>query len=408
MIAWNPHAHSTLLAVQCSKDKLFITFKGTTMIIGIPKEIKKDEYRVSLPPGGVRELVNHGHTVLVQRGAGTGSAFQDDEYAAVGAQVVDTPDDAWNKADMVVKVKEPQPEEYPFLRDDLILFTYLHLAADEDLTHAMLDSGVTGIAYETVTDAESHLPLLEPMSEVAGRMATQVVAQYLTKAYGGRGTLMGGIPGARPANIVVLGGGTVGTNAAKMALGMGANVTMLDINLERLRYLEDVLHGRLTTLHSNAANIAEVIQSADAVIGAVLIVGAKAPHLITQDMLVDMPQGSVIVDVAVDQGGCVETTRPTTHSNPTFFVEDVLHYGVANMPGAVPRTSSIGLSNATLRYVLKLADVGAHKAMKHDSGLANGLNVYQGHVTHPAVAETFDLPLKARDALLQGAATLHN
>jgi alanine dehydrogenase len=372
------------------------------MIVGIPKEVKTDEHRVSLPPAGVRELTARGHRVLVENGAGAGSAFNDAEYVAAGAELAETAEDVWRGAEMVVKVKEPQPSEYGFMREDLVLFTYLHLAAAEELTHAMLESGITGIAYETVTDPEGRLPLLEPMSEVAGRMATQVVAQYLTKAYGGRGILMGGVPGVRPANVVVLGGGTVGTNAAKMALGMGANVTLLDINLERLRYLDDTLHGRLTTLYSNKSNIAEVIQRADAVIGAILIVGAKAPHLITRDMLSMMPTSSVIVDVAVDQGGCVETTRPTTHSEPTFYVDDVLHYGVANMPGAVPRTSSIALSNATLRYIVRLADQGVIDGLKADPGLVNGLNIHRGQVTHPAVADTFDLPLTNVETIVWG------
>lgn len=362
------------------------------MIIGIPKEIKTDEHRIALPPSGVGELVRHGHTVYVESGAGMGSAFSDEEYIAAGANIVFSASEAWERAEMVVKVKEPQPDEYAYLRPDLILFTYLHLAAAEGLTHEMLRSGVTGLAYETVTDRDGKLPLLEPMSEVAGRMAVQVAAHYLEKKQGGRGMLMGGVPGVEPAHVVVLGGGTVGTNAAKMALGMGAYVTLLDISLERLRYLDDVLHGRITTLYSSSVNIAKVIQSADAVIGAVLIAGAKAPRLIRRDQLHTMPEGSVIVDVAVDQGGCVETTRPTTHSNPTYIIDGVVHYGVANMPGAVPRTSSLALSNATLRYVLKVADLGVHEAMRSDPGLAKGLNVHEGHVIHPAVAQTFNLP----------------
>lgn len=362
------------------------------MIIGIPKEIKTDEHRIALPPSGVGELVRHGHTVYVESGAGAGSAFSDDEYVAAGAKMVFTAEEAWQRADMVVKVKEPQADEYRFLRPDLILFTYLHLAAAEELTHEMLRSGVTGLAYETVTDSDGKLPLLEPMSEVAGRMAVQVAAHYLEKKQGGRGMLMGGVPGVEPAHVVVLGGGTVGTNAAKMALGMGAYVTLLDISLERLRYLDDVLHGRITTLYSSSVNIAKVIKSADAVIGAVLIAGAKAPRLIRREQLRSMPEGSVIVDVAVDQGGCVETTRPTTHSDPTYIIDGVVHYGVANMPGAVPRTSSLALSNATLRYILKVADMGLHEAMRSDPGLAKGLNVHEGHVIHPAVAQTFNLP----------------
>jgi alanine dehydrogenase len=374
------------------------------MIIGIPKEIKDNEYRVALPPNGVRELVRHKHQVVVQTGAGVGSAFSDDEYAKAGATIVHSAEEAWNRAEMVLKVKEPQPQEYPFLRSDLVLFTYLHLAADEQQTHALIDSGVTALAYETVEDAKGQLPLLQPMSEVAGRMATQIAAHYMEKPEGGRGILMGGIPGVKPAHVVVLGGGTVGTHAAIVALGMGARVSLLDINMDRLRYLDEVLSGkgRLTTLSSNETNIAYEITTADAVIGAVLVTGARAPRLITRDMLGSMLKGSVIVDVAVDQGGCVETTHPTTHSDPTYFVDGVLHYGVANMPGAVPRTSSFGLSNATLRYIMKIADHGVHDALRDDPGLAKGLNVYQGSVTHPAVAETFNLPLANPEAVVWG------
>lgn len=365
------------------------------MIIGIPKEIKDNEYRVSLPPNGARELVRHKHQVFVQAGAGVGSAFSDEEYVKAGAAILHSAEEIWQQAEMVVKVKEPMPEEYRFLRDDLLLFTYLHLAADERQTHALMDSGVTALAYETVEDAQGRLPLLQPMSEVAGRMATQIAAQYLEKPQGGRGILMGGIPGVKPAHVVVLGAGTVGTHAATVALGMGARVTLLDVNMERLRYLDEVMgqRGRLTTLASNETNIADAITTADAVIGAVLITGARAPRLITREMLTTMLKGSVIVDVAVDQGGCVETTHATTHSNPTYFVEGVLHYGVANMPGAVPRTSSFGLANATLRYIMKIADNGLHHALASDPGLAKGLNVYQGRITHPGVAETFNLPL---------------
>jgi alanine dehydrogenase len=300
----------------------------------------------------------------------------------------------WGKANLVIKVKEPQPSEYGYLRPDLVLFTYLHLAAEERLTRALLDSGVTGIAYETVEDEEGRLPLLQPMSEVAGRMSTQVAAQYLQKSEGGRGILMGGVPGTRPAHVVILGGGTVGTNAAQVALGMGAQVTLLDVNTERLRYLDEVLHGRLITLYSNETNVSEALRTADAVIGAVLVTGARAPRLISRPMLSLMPRASVIVDVAVDQGGCVETTHATTHSDPTYVVDGVLHYGVANMPGAVPRTSSYALSNATLRYALKIADLGAWEAMERDPVLAKGLNITDGKVTHAAVAETFGLKLE--------------
>lgn len=369
------------------------------MIIGIPKEIKDNEYRVALPPHAVRELIRHDHQVLVETRAGMGSAFTDDEYASAGAVILPLASEVWSQAEMVVKVKEPQPSEYSFLRDDLILFTYLHLAASEELTLALLKSGVVGLAYETVEDRSHRLPLLQPMSEVAGRMATQIVAHYLEKPSGGRGILMGGIPGVRPANIVILGAGTVGTHAAEVALGMGAQVTLLDVNMDRLRYLDEILHGRLITLSSNATNIAEVVTTADAVIGAVLITGARAPRLVTREMLTTMPDGSVIVDVAVDQGGCVETTHPTTHSDPTYVIDGVLHYGVANMPGAVPRTSSFGLANATLPYILRVANMGLYDAMSSDPGLAKGLNVYHGRVTHSAVADTFNLPVMPMDAV---------
>lgn len=363
------------------------------MIIGIPKEIKDSENRVALPPHAVRELVERNHRIVVQASAGVGSAFSDNEYRQAGAEILPDADAVWTEAQMILKVKEPQPSEYPYLRKDLILFTYLHLAASRDLTMALLDSGVTGLAYETVETDDGHLPLLQPMSEVAGRMATQIVAHYLERPSGGRGILMGGIPGVRPAHIVVLGAGTVGTNAAQVALGMGARVTLMDINMDRLAHLEEVLHGRLTTLSSNRTNIADTIESADAVIGAVLVTGARAPRLITREMLSIMPDGSVIADVAVDQGGCVETTRATTHSDPTYVVDGVLHYGVANMPGAVPRTSSFGLANATLPYITKVADMGLRDALRADRRLARGLNVYQGNVTHPAVADTFELPM---------------
>lgn len=361
------------------------------MHIGIPKEIKVEEHRVSLPPSGVREFAQRGHTVFVERGAGAGSGFGDQEYDSAGATLMDSVAEVWSNADMIIKVKEPQPDEYNYLHPDLILFTYLHLAAEEQLTHALLRSGVTGIAYETVEDGQGRLPLLEPMSEVAGRMAAQVVSHYLEKHRGGRGVLMGGVPGVVPAHVVILGAGTVGANAAKIALGMGARVTLLDINLDRLRYMDDVLDGKLTTLYSNHINISKSIVTADALIGSVLIAGARAPMLVTRDMLPMMPDGSVIVDVAVDQGGCVETTRPTTHSDPTFVIDGVLHYGVANMPGAVPRTSSLGLANATLPYALKIADIGVTTALQGDRALRMGLNTLRGQCTHPAIANTFGL-----------------
>ena len=367
------------------------------MIVGVPKEIKNNEYRVAMTPAGVQQLIEQGHRVLVETGAGEGSRFPDDQYARVGAQVVPTAADAWG-AEMVVKVKEPIAVEYPFLRSDLLLFTYLHLAAEEKLTRAMLDSGVTGIAYETVEAPDGSLPLLTPMSEVAGRMAVQVGAYYLERPHLGRGMLLGGVAGVPGANVVIIGGGVVGTNAAHIALGMDANVTILDTNLDRLRFLEHVLHGRLTTVASNSYNIAEAVQQADLVIGGVLIKGARAPRLVTREMVSTMRQGSVIADVAVDQGGCVETIHATTHSEPTYIVDGVVHYGVANMPGAVPRTSTLALSNATLPYVLRLARRGAEGAMAEDPGLAKGLNTYRGQVTYAAVAECFALPYVAYEA----------
>jgi len=370
------------------------------MIIGIPKEIKDNEFRVSLPPGGARELVRRGNTVIVEDKAGQGSGFSNDEYIQAGATIAQSAEEVWKRANMIIKVKEPLSSEYRFLRDDLILFTYLHLAANEELTHALVDSGVVGIAYETVQTADGLLPLLAPMSEVAGRMATQIAAQYLEKPQGGRGILMGGVPGVRPAHVVILGGGVVGTNAAQIAVGMGAAVTLLDINTDRLRYLDETLHGRMTTIYSNETNITEALRTADAVIGAVLVTGARAPRLVTREMLSLMPRNSVIVDVAVDQGGCVETTHATTHSNPTYFVDDVLHYGVANMPGAVPRTSSYALSNATLRYALKLASGDLRDVLNADPALAKGLNVCHGQVVHPAVAETFNLSLASMEAVM--------
>lgn len=359
------------------------------MIIGVPKEIKTDEYRIALTPGGAQQLVQHGHQVWVERGAGAGSYFTDDQYEAVGAHITASAAEAWS-AQMVVKVKEPQPEEYDFLRPDLVLFTYLHLAAVEELTRVMVDSGVLGIAYETV-EVDGNLPLLTPMSEVAGRMAIQEGARFLERPNSGRGVLLGGVPGVPGANVVIIGGGVVGTNAAQMALGMGANVTILDNNLERLRYLEQVLHGRLHTLASNSYNIAQILPSADLLVGAVLIKGARAPMLVTRQMIGTMQPGSVVVDVAVDQGGCIETTHVTTHSNPTYLVDGVVHYGVANMPGAVPRTSTLALNNATLPYMVKLADQGAEAAIKNDLTLAPGVNTCRGKLTYQAVAEAFDM-----------------
>lgn len=364
------------------------------MLVGVPKEIKDNEYRVAMTPAGVQQLIEQGHRVLVETKAGDGSRFTDEQYANVGARIVPTAADAWG-AEMVVKVKEPIKPEYGFMRDDLLLFTYLHLAAEEALTTAMVESGVTGIAYETVEAPDGSLPLLTPMSEVAGRMAVQVGAHYLERPHFGRGMLLGGVAGVPGANVVIIGGGVVGTNAAHIALGMDANVIILDTNLDRLRFLEHVLHGRLTTVASNSYNIAEAVRDADLVIGGVLIKGARAPRLVTRDMISTMRDGSVIADVAVDQGGCVETIRVTTHSEPTYIIDGVVHYGVANMPGAVPRTSTLALSNATLPYVLRLARLGAEEAMAEDPGLAKGLNIYQHQITYEAVADAFGMDYHA-------------
>lgn len=367
------------------------------MIIGLPKEIKDGENRVGLTPGAVKALVGRGHRVLVERGAGEGSFLIDAEYQAAGGTIVDTAADAWS-AELVVKVKEPIAAEYPYLRADLMLFTYLHLAADRTLTDAMLASGVTGIAYETVETPDRRLPLLMPMSEVAGRMATQVGATFLQKNHGGRGVLMGGVPGVAPANVAILGAGTVGTNAARVAVGMGAQVTVVDINHDRLQYLDDIYHGALQTRASNEYNIEEVVYDADLVIGAVLIPGGRAPWLVTRAMLKEMRNGSVIVDVAVDQGGCIETSRPTTHSNPTYVIDGVVHYCVANMPGAVPRTSTFALVNQTMTYTLRLAGDGIN-AIRNSQPLALGLNTHGGQLTYAAVAEAFGMtyvaPLQA-------------
>ncbi len=370
------------------------------MIIGLPKEIKDNESRVGLTPAGVKTLSDFGHTLLIEKNAGIGSGISDDEFRAAGGQIVETADEVWQRGEMVVKVKEPVGPEYQRMREGQLLFTYLHLAPDPKLTQAMLSSKITGIAYETITNDEGHLPLLTPMSEVAGRMAVQVGAHYLQKPEGGRGVLMGGVPGVLPAKTVIIGGGVVGINSIKMAVGLGANVTVLDKNLERLRYLDDIFGAQIKTLMSNDYNVQESIANADLVIGAVLIPGAAAPHLVKQAMLKTMHKGAVIVDVAVDQGGCIETTHPTTHSNPTYYVEDVLHYCVANMPGAVPRTSTFALTNATLPFAVKLANKGFKDAVAKDKHLKAGVNTYAGHITYEAVAESQNLPFKSIDELL--------
>lgn len=369
------------------------------MRIGLPREIKDNEYRVAMTPGGCRQLVESGHRVLVQSGAGLGSGFSDDAYRSAGAEIVSSAADAW-QADTVVKVKEPQPEEYGLLRPDLILFTYLHLAADRNLTLEMMKRGLTAIAYETVELPDGPLPLLKPMSEVAGRLAVQVGAHYLEKVNGGAGKLMGGVPGVEPAVVTIIGAGTVASNAARIALGMEAEVVVLDVNIDRLVHLEETLQGRLKTLSSNPLNIEEAVRQSDLLIGAVLLKGARTPRLVTRTMIRNMKPGSVVVDVSVDQGGCVETIRPTTHSHPIYVVDGVIHYGVTNMPGAVPRTSTHALSNATMPYILRLANRGLRAAVREDRALALGVNIHGGHVTYPAVAEAFDLPYTPLERLL--------
>jgi alanine dehydrogenase len=375
------------------------------VIIGLPKEIKDNEYRVGLTPAGVRALHEAGHIVIVEKSAGEGSGFEDSLYNRAGASLIDSAEEVWAKADMIVKVKEPIAPEYPRMREGQLLFTYLHLAPDKELTKQLLDRKVTGIAYETITDRKGTLPLLTPMSEVAGRMAIQVGAHYLEKMSGGRGILLGGVPGVPAARVVIIGGGVVGTNSAKMAVGMAAHVTIIDNNLDRLRELDDIFLSKISTLASSAYMIHDAISQADLIVGAVLVPGAAAPKLVTQKMLKDVPNGAVIVDVAVDQGGCIETTHPTTHSNPTFYVEGVLHYCVANMPGAVPRTSTFALTNATLPYALKLANKGFYDAIGSDPGLKEGVNTYNGHCTYEAVAAAQGIPFTSLDSLIASKAT---
>ena len=361
------------------------------MIVGILKEIKAEEYRVAMTPDGVEVLVRAGHTVMVERGAGLGSGFPDEAYVAAGGRLAETPADIYQAAEMVMHVKEPLAEEYGLIRPDQIVFTYLHLAANEPLTRALIDSGSIDIAYETIRKADGSLPLLTPMSEVAGRMSVQQAAKYLEMPYGGRGVLLGGVPGVDPATVVVIGGGVVGTQAARMACGLGAKVYVLDNNLQRLRYLDDTMPANCFLLMSTPAVIRKLVAEADVVIGAVLIPGAKAPHLITRDMLKTMKPGAVIVDVAIDQGGCFETSRPTTHNDPVYEVDGIVHYTVANMPGAVAKTSTRALTNATLPYAQALADKGWRRALKESPEMRLGANIVQGKVTYPAVAEAFGL-----------------
>ncbi|HUL70503.1 MAG TPA: alanine dehydrogenase [Gemmatimonadales bacterium] len=370
------------------------------MIIGVPKEIKTAENRVALVPAGAEAFAAAGHKVYLEQGAGLGSGFTDDAYIAVGAEIVPTAEEIWARTEMIMKVKEPIEPEWPRMRKGQVIYTYFHFAASEALTRAVIGSGAVAIAYETVQLSTGELPLLTPMSEVAGRMAVQEGAKYLERVFGGRGILLGGVPGVAPGEVAIIGGGVVGINAAKMAAGLGAHVTILDISLDRLRYLDDVLPDNVDTVFSNRHNILDAIRSADLVVGAVLLPGAKAPHLVKRADLKMMKPGSVIVDVAVDQGGCVETIKPTTHENPTYFVDGILHYAVANMPGGVPRTSTLALTNATLRYGLRLARDGWRKACSNDPALQLGLNVVEGKVVYPGVAEAFGLPLAKVSSVL--------
>ncbi len=365
------------------------------MIAGIPKEIKKDEYRVAIVPAGVAALVDGGHSVLVEADAGAGSGITGEEYLAAGAEIVPSAADIYGTADIICKVKEPQPSEITLIRPGQVVFTYFHFAADRALTTGIIDSGCIAIAYETVRDASGRLPLLTPMSEVAGRMSVQEGAKSLEKPFHGQGILLGGVPGVAPAEVVVLGGGIVGSNAAKVAAGLGAIVAILDVNIDRLRYLDDTMPENVITVMSNSHNIARFLPRADLLIGAVLIEGVRAPRLVTREMLSTMKPGSVIVDVSIDQGGCVETSRPTTHSDPTYIVDGVVHYCVTNMPGAVGRTATYALTNATLPYLVKLAGMGWREAAASDGGLAHGLNIALGKITNRAVADTFGLPFSA-------------
>jgi alanine dehydrogenase len=370
------------------------------MKIGVPKEIKTNENRIALVPAGAQTLIDAGHSVFIEQGAGEGSGFADALYVTAGATILPDADAVWREAEMIMKVKEPIASEWKRMRKGQTIFTYFHFAADEALTKAHLDSGATCIAYETVELPSRELPLLTPMSEVAGRMAVQQGAKYLEKLHGGRGVLLGGVPGVEPGRVVILGGGVVGTNAAKMAAGLGAAVVILDLSLERLRYLSDVMPANVTLIHSNRFAILDQIATADLVVGGVLVPGAKAPRLIRREDLKGMQDGSVIVDVAIDQGGCVETIRATTHENPVYTIDGVIHYGVANMPGGVPRTSTLALTNATLPYALQLANKGWKQALRDNAALKKGLNIVDGVVTYPAVAEAFGLASTAVDTVL--------
>ncbi|MDQ3750145.1 MAG: alanine dehydrogenase [Acidobacteriota bacterium] len=374
------------------------------MKIGLPKEIKDNEYRVGLTPAGVRAFSDAGHSVFVEKKAGEGSGFGNELYEKAGATMLETADDVWGEGDMIIKVKEPVAPEYARMRENQLLFTYLHLAPEPELTKQLMQRKVSGVAYETITDERGTLPLLTPMSEVAGRMSVQVGATYLEKMNGGRGILLGGVPGVTAGRVVIIGGGVVGTEAAKMAIGLGAHVTIIDRNLDRLRQLDDIFLSKVQTLASSRYAIEEAISHADLIVGAVLVVGAAAPKLVTREMLKMIPNGAVLVDVAVDQGGCFETTHATTHSNPTYYEEGVLHYCVANMPGAVPRTSTFALTNATLPYALDLANKGLERAIKEDKGLLEGVNTFGGKLTYEAVAASQNLEHTPLDSLIDGIA----
>jgi alanine dehydrogenase len=371
------------------------------MIIGIPKEIKNNEFRVGLTPAGARMLVRSGHRVFIQKGAGAGSGMADDEYTAAGTDLLDTIEDIYDRAEMIIKVKEPLPEEFPLLKDNQILFTYLHLAPAPDLTKALVKSNCAAVAYETVQLSDGSLPLLHPMSEVAGRIAPQAGAYYLEKAHGGRGILLGGVPGVSRGKVMIIGGGISGINACKIAAGLGADVTILDIRQKRLAYLDDIFGNTITTLMSNPENIATQVAKSDVVIGAVLIPGAKAPSLVSKEMISRMAKGSVVIDISIDQGGCFETSRPTTHQDPVYTVDDVIHYCVANIPGAVPRTSTFALTNVTLPYALAIADKGIRRAVLEDDALLKGVNVYRGNITYQGVADAMNDSCVSIETLLK-------
>ncbi|HCL90026.1 MAG TPA: alanine dehydrogenase [Candidatus Atribacteria bacterium] len=371
------------------------------MIIGVPKEIKNNEYRVAITPAGVKSLVNKGHQVIIEKDAGVGSAICDEDYVKAGAKIINNAKDVFTNSEMIIKVKEPLEVEYEYLKPGQILFTYLHLAANKTLTKALAKQKVISIAYETIQLEDGSLPLLVPMSEVAGRLSVQEGAHFLEKSQGGSGVLLGGVPGVKPGKVVIVGGGVVGLNAAKMAIGLGADVTIMDISVKRMAYLDDIFFGKVKTVMSNFYNIFNEIKDADLVVGAVLIPGAKAPNLVTEDTIKEMKPGSVIVDVAIDQGGCVETTYPTTHDNPIFVKHGVIHYSVANMPGAVAHTSTHALTNATLPYILQIADKGYQKALKENNALALGLNVYEGQLVYKAVAEALDMDYQPLENILK-------